>query len=347
MNTTETVPIERLTTYRFLYYSLLQFLRKIDYDPKNISTFFENLHNTTLTNYKTSDWFELVKQCLDDLYPRNKTDKDFTSNPVGMMGSTCWINFDIEKKFIYNVINYSFINCYPHLITKLYKEGKMKFNNDRIGDLFGDILNIQLEDVKWWVENARPVINSLIKVDDDILINSLWSFRRMTVNRFYGILASSIDMKYKCNDISQVTTIMNDFWKGIIEKFQNNICHVDTDEIYLMLDDDLDLNWVEKQFKTLGIPFEKNCISKNVKISLYDTLMKSNMSEELQTQIINIDREKKLQRIFDKEYKKSDVDTFICLFLAKRRFLVFDNNFDILQVRGIPTFKSTIKQKVK
>jgi hypothetical protein len=109
----------------------------------------------------------------------------------------------------------------------------------------------------------------------------------MTINRFYGILTSQ-SMKYKCNNITKVTESVIIFWKNIINKYENNICYIDTDEIYFKLDNYLDLNLVDQSFDSFGLPYKKNDIRKNSKDSLYKILINSNMPENLQTQIIYV-----------------------------------------------------------
>jgi hypothetical protein len=343
-------------------------------DTRNVDKVFDD--------YTTKDWYELINKTLHELYPENKNIENFEISQTGkFQGGKCWLNPEVEGKIVNNVVSLSFIRCYPHTICKLYIKGELTFNNDKIGDLFCNLVDITKDDIKKFIEDYRgcgtlhmyyylmgvrdeiPEVDGLDSSIIDIIKRKkeeeasekleiyLLKWLKMTMNRFYGILASTRSdtadksFRYECNDIGLVTEFIRNFWDIIIDNFESNICYIDTDSIWFKQDGDFNIEKVKEVFNFTELPYERDWMMKNISGTLFENIINAKLPEDTISQIINEDRNVKLKSILNEPEKLPENDTYICLFLRKKSYLIFNSRFELISMFGIRSYNPKTKMK--
>jgi len=313
--------------------------------------------NSMFEHFKTSDWFDTIRYLLIKNYPDNKQINRVREDDQ-IRGSRCWMNPKYKEKLVDDVINITFTHLYPNIICKLYQKGDLKFNNDRIGDLFTDIMEIKYEEIIPFINFAKGgcsiaeflySMDNSRKNDDDNIHNLklyIWTYLRIIKNMFYGILANkhvvelnkmSKEQYFICNDINLVSQYAINFWDILIKKFEDNICYIDTDEIFLRLDDYFNVNKLYNIFDLTELPYIKNNIRRNVTKSLFEEINSKRLDDTSQSKIINMVRSEIINNIFKDDPKEKN--TFIGYFLEKKKYMIFNNDMELIRTCGIKFYK--------
>lgn len=192
-----------------------------------------NLDTPGFTNLNINQWLIITDELLNEFYPDNKfIDIEILDNPK--LGGMCWINDDYKQKYIENFTEIQFKKIYTKIICLLFYRGKLIFNNDRFGELFSFISEN--------LENFSEIKH----------IMNFW------LNMTFGIYTTSKEIKYKCNDMFQVTKYARLMWNDILNKFKSNIIYIDTDVIYLK--GNFDFEKLLKQINRYKLPYKINDI---------------------------------------------------------------------------------------
>jgi hypothetical protein len=229
----------------FLSYELVSL--KSRYPEKTVDDILKT-QGTSLFN-----WYDIIRNLLNGIYPDNKSiscqQEDIENNKN--YGGKEWLNPKFQDKKIEDVLVFKFERLYPEVIWNLYYKGGIKFNNNRIGELFGDLLNINKQDISSFVEKSKN-IKEAFSYCSEVEIN-LYIIK--IINYFYGVLSRKNSLFY-CNNFNMVPKYCINLLDIIIEKFKDNIIYVNTDMIYFRYTNELNLEKFKQILDISELPYD-------------------------------------------------------------------------------------------
>jgi len=272
-------------------YQILDHLAK---EFVNIKSHYPNctsdeIFNQNLT-FKTISWYEVIIPILGEIYPDNRH-QDIDRN-IGekQYGGKIWLNPSYKNKFVEDILHFSFRRLFPEVIWNLYHKGDIKFNNNRIGELLGDLLNITDKNIEYYVKDRagiklafgykeppfhekseisfngsyEPIFNSKeISLDENYLsdvqkkiIQEIKIFKRIVINYFYGLLSNPKNEVFYCEDFNIIPKYCHNLLNIIIEKFKDDIVYLDTDEIYFRYSKNLKLQNFKDILDMTELPYD-------------------------------------------------------------------------------------------
>jgi len=207
--------------------------------------------------FNSNDWYDIIFKLLTEFYPDNKYLIYLKKEETDLTGGKCWLNPIFKEKYVSNLTLIEFESLYPNIICLLYKERKLIFNNDKIGDLYCDLVALRPEIKKLQLKIAESG-------QDVSIIEKINLLMKLLINYFYGVLSISDEKlsKYNytnplfyCNDFGKINKYIRCLLDTIIEGFENHIAYIDTDEIFIY--DDGVINDIEEIISYSNLPYDK------------------------------------------------------------------------------------------
>lgn len=301
-------------------YQILDLLSKALVTIKNNSDkSLNDIFNERLT-FKNLSYYEIIIPILSQIYPSNIHQNINRKIEDKLYGGKVWLNPRLKNKIVEKVLDFNFERLYPEVIKNLYLKGDIKFNNNRIGDVFVDLLNITIKDIEEYVNYRKEGIIFAFGYDvsasgiyDNIyerIISEIKTFKKILINYFYGMLNNT--NTFYCDNFNMIPKYCINLMNIIIEEFKNDIIYVDTDEIYFRYSNDLNL---EKFFKIIDItklPYKFSMKYFGGKLWM-DTLESNNL--------------------------------YNGIFFENRKFILYDKDKKIVKMRGFSTYKEKSEDK--
>lgn len=274
--------------------------------------------------FKHNSWHECIGYILNKVYPTNTFRTISVSDEENNHGAKVMVNSKYQGKIINNILLFSFVNLYPNIINKLYQKGDLVFNNNKLGNLFEELLKIQTNEIEYFVKNSK-----LMK---EMEINNGWSkeyysstqlepirsriaielraYKKILINYLYGILVSRNRGSFYCNDSSIIMKYYHNFINIILENFKDDIVYLDTDDIYFRYSEHLNLEKFEEILKIIDLPYG----FENGKLCVMKKMMPTGHIPEI-----------------DNFYNG--------LFIEKKKYILYDNENKIIKIKGFAEYK--------
>jgi len=231
-------------------------LLKSRHPDKSVSDIFSEGHSTF-------NWYEVIINLLSEIYPEHKSVDIKRKKENKLYGGKIWLNPTFKGRKVDDVLDFCFDRFFPEVIWKLYNQGDIHFNNNRLGDLLGDLLNITIQDIEFFVKEKDGIKRDFNYYDADIsgidvvqefIISDIKIFKKIVINYFWGILSKQ-DGHFYCDDISMLPKYCHNLLEIIIEKFKNDIVYLDTDEIYFRYTKNLNLEKFKQILDLTKVPY--------------------------------------------------------------------------------------------
>jgi len=272
-------------SYRILDHLSKEFVNIKSHYPNCTS---DEIFNQGLT-FKTISWYEVIIPILGEIYPDNKHQDIGRNIEERIYGGKVWLNPKYKNKFVEDILHFNFTRLFPEVIWNLYRKGDIKFNNNRIGDLLGDLLNITVKDIEYYVKNragikiafnykepiineksqisfngsAEPIFNTISNTNENYLtdvqnkiIQEIKMFKKIVINYFYGLISNPKNEIFYCDDFNIIPKYCHNLFNIVIEKFKDDIVYLDTDEIYFRYSKNLMLQNFKKILEMTELPYD-------------------------------------------------------------------------------------------
>ena len=251
-----------------------QILDRLTKEFINIKNYYPNCTSDEIFDqrlyFKNISWYEVIIPILGEIYPDNKHQNIGRNIGEKQYGGKIWLNPIYKNKFVEDILHFNFRRFFPEVIWNLYHKGDIKFNNNRIGDLIGDFLNITDKDIEYYVRNKEGIVISFnyhkpFNINDAFIelsniqkkiIQEIKMFKRIIINYFYGLISNPKNEVFYCEDFNIIPKYCHNLLNIIIEKFKDDIVYLDTDEIYFRYSKNLDLENFKKILEMTELPYD-------------------------------------------------------------------------------------------
>jgi len=298
---------------------------------------FDDIFNSGLT-FKNISWYETIIPILSEIYPNNRHQDIGRSINDKQYGGKIWLNSRFKNRFTEDVLKFEFTRLFPEVIWNLYSKGDIKFNNNCIGDLFGDLLNITDKNIEDYVKNKSDIIKvfnydsekisgissdteniSSVNIINERIIQHIKMFKRITINHFYGLLSNPKNNVFYCEDFNIIPRYCHNLLNIIIEKFKDDIIYLDTSVIYFRYSKNLNIEKFKKIIEMSELPYEfKNGHEKIIKY---------------------------FPEWGGRTFEYGTNSLYNGIFLEVKRYLLFDKDQKLIKKCGIIDFKEKTEDK--
>jgi hypothetical protein len=293
--------------------------------------------------HSSFNWYEVIINLLSDIYPDHRSVNINRKREDKLYGGKIWLNSKYKGKKVDDVLDFYFDRFFPEVIWKLHNQGDIHFNNNRLGDLLGDLLNITVQDIESYVRERAGIKMAFnyhdrdfsgtsseygSKSSDDIIrekiVDELKIFKKVIINYFWGILSNAKQSMFYCDDISMLPKYCHNLLNIIIEKFEKDIVYLDTDEIYFRYTKHFDLEKFKQILDLTDLPYKfENGTEKLANV----------FDEYFREQLLNGE-------------KLIDNSLYDGVFLDIKKYFLFKKDGSLLRMKGIITYKDKLEQKL-
>lgn len=302
---------------------------------KTVSEIFTQGHSSF-------NWQGFILNILEEVYPDNKFVDCHRKTDDKLYGGKEWLNPKYKEKKVEDILDFTFDRFYPEVIWNLYNKGDIHFNNNRLGDLLGDLLNINHQDIESFVMERKGIkiafnyhdrdYSSIMyqhgsKSADEIIreqiVSEISIFKKVVINYFYGVLTNTYKGRdtFYCDDSNLIPKYCINLLDIIIEKFKDDIIYVDTDQIFFRYSKNLNLEKFKEILDITELPYS----FENGKELL------GNVFKELYGMLT-----------FDYGYNS----LYDGIFMVYRKYILFRKDGSLIRMRGFITYKDKLEMGV-
>ena len=288
--------------------------------------------------HSSFNWYEVIINLLHNIYPDHHSVNITRKREDKLYGGKEWLNPKYKEKKIENILDFTFERFYPEVIWNLYNKGDIHFNNNRLGDLLGDLLNIIDQDVESFVRERKGIKMAFNYHDRDYsgtsseygsksandvirekIVTEIMRFKKVIINYFYGVLFNG--GTFYCDDCNLIPKYCINLLDIIIEKFKDDIIYIDTDQIFFRYTKNFNLEKFKEILDITELPYS---------------------FENGKELLGGIFRELYGMLTFDYGYNS----LYDGIFMVYRKYFLFRKDGSLVRMRGFVTYKDKLEMGI-
>jgi len=219
-----------------------------------------------IDKFKLSDFEKTIRLLLDSFFPDYKIRNVEPPTMGPMAGGMVHFDSQLGNKLFRNITEFSFVNFYPSIITKLSDYVNKNKENDPYGeeewedDFFSKNLYWNINEFpilyKFLLDNKKNIKKMSAERDpsDKVYEHKVYILTRILLNYTYGAMNNHYSF-LRCNNRAAVPDTGRNIMQYLLDRYRQYIIYLDTDSIWFSAYSEIKEDF-ENKLKELDMPYD-------------------------------------------------------------------------------------------